>query len=263
MATNPKSDDFGKKILMALFGVLLVYLTFYLGTLMRNNVKKFQTIGEADRMERTVTVTGVAKVTAMNDVAITTIGYTNIDANLDKARAENNKVMDAILLDIKKLGLEEKDLQSNYSINPENDYTQAGSVFKGYRVTNNLTVKIRDLGKITSVLSLAGKFGANQVSGLQFTIDDTENLKVNARSKAILDAKAKAAKLAALLNVRLGDIVSYSDYENSPMFYGSKVGLGMGGPAMEASLGPSDVSSGSQDISMNVSLTYSISSRSW
>ncbi len=263
MATNPKNDDFGKKILMALFGVLLVYLTFYLGTLMRNNVKKYNSIGLSDKMERTVTVNGTAKVTAKNDIAVTTVGYTNIDLDLDKARTDNNKVMDAVMADIKKLGFDEKDLQSNYTINPENDYTQKGSIFKGYRVTNNVTVKIRDLSKITAVLALAGKYGANQVTGLQFTIDDPENLKNLARAKALLDAKRKAEQLANLLGVRLLEVVSYGDYEN-PQAYGAKEGFGMGGGiAAAADFGPSAVSSGSQDIYMNVSLTYSISQRAW
>lgn len=254
--------DFGKKILMTLFGVLMIYLTFYLGTLMRNNVKKYETIGRADKMERTVTVVGNAKVTAKNNIAITTIGFTNIDLNLDKARSDNNKVMDALMADIKNLNIDEKDLQSNFTINPENDYTPKGSIFKGYRVTNNLTLKIRDLSKITEVLALAGKHGANQVTGLQFTIDDPEDLKVQARNKAVLDAKQKAAQLAGLLNVKLGDLVSYSDYENAPV-YGMKEGFGMGGFAAPASVAPNAVSSGSQDIYMNVSLTYSISPQAW
>lgn len=262
MSVNPKENDFGKKILMTLFGVLLVYLTFYLVTLMRNNLKTFETIGRADKMERTVTVNGTGKVTAKNDIAVTTIGYTNIDIDLDKARAANNKVMDAVLAEIIKLGFDEKDLQSNYTINPENDYTQTGSVFKGYRVTNNVTLKIRDLSKITAVLSLAGKYGSNQVSGLQFTIDDSENLKIQARNKALIDAKRKALILANLLNVNLGEIVSYGDYEVQPL-YGAKEAFGMGGAAVQADLGPSMVSSGSQDISMNVSITYSISPRAW
>ncbi len=264
MAINPKENDFGKKILMTLFGVLLVYLTVYLGTLMRNNVKKYQTIGMADKMERTVTVNGTAKVTAKNDIAITTIGYTNIDLNLDKARSDNSKVMDAVLADVKKVGIDDLDLQSNYTINPENDYTHSGSGVKGYRVTNNVTIKIRDLSKTTAVLALAGKYGANQVTGLQFTIDDPENMKNQARSKALVDARRKALQLASLLGVRLGEVVSYADYENPPV-YGAKEGFGIGGGGVTApaDLGPSAVSSGSQDIYMNVSLTYTILQNAW
>jgi uncharacterized protein YggE len=253
-----EGENFGRKILMTLVGVLIVYLTFYIGTLMRNNIRKFDTIGQADTMERMITVVGTAKVTGNNDIAVTTIGFSNLDTDVSKAQSENKKVMDQVAADLKQLGIEAKDLQSNYSINPEYDYTQKGTTLKGYRVNNNVTVKIRNLNKISDILSLAGKYGANQVGGLSFTIDDTENLKTEARYKALLDAKKKSLQLSEKLGVQLGEVISYSDYENSPMpmysSYAKSYGLGGGG----SDLGPAEVSSGSQDIVMNVSITYKI-----
>lgn len=251
-------EEFGRKILMTLFGVLLVYVTFYVGTLMRNNIKKYETIGEADKMERTITVTGFGKVTGRNDIAMTTIGYSNIGTDVAKAQEENKGVMDKITDEVKKLGIEEKDLQSNYTINPEYDYTQKGSVFKGYRVTNNLTVKIRDLGKISAVLSLAGKYGANQVGGLSFTIDEPENLKNLARDKALAEAKQKADRMAVLLGVRVGEVLSYNDYEQSSANFYTRNMDGFGNMAVEQAAAGPDVMSGSKDIGMNVSVTFKI-----
>ena len=248
---------------MTLLGVLIVYLTFYVGTLMRNNIKKYDTIGQADTMERSITITGTAKVTGNNDIAITTIGYSNLDSDVGKAQAENKKVMDQVFTDLKQIGISEKDLQTNYSINPEYDYTQKGTVFKGYRINNNLTVKIRDLSKISPVLSLAGKYGANQVGGLSFTIDDTENLKTEARAKALLDAKRKALVLADSLGVRLGEVISYADYENQPMpvyDYYAKSAYGMGG--IGGGSAPAEIAGGTRDIVMNVSVTYKLLSSS-
>lgn len=247
-------DEFGHKILMTLFGVLLVYATFYIGSLMRNSVRQYDFIGKADQNERMITINGFAKVTAKNDIAMTTIGYFNIDADIAKAQADNKKVMDAVINDLKQLGIEEKDMRTDYTMNPEYDYTQKGQVFKGYRVTNNVTVKIRDLTKINQVLGLPAKDGANQVGGLSFTIDDTENLKTLARTKAMADAKRRAAQLANSLGVVLGEVVSYNDYESTDpgMYYGRG-----GGMAMDAAA-PAVVASGSNDVNMNVSITYKI-----
>lgn len=248
---------FGKPIFMTLLGVFIVYSTFYVGTLMKNEIKKYNYIGQADQTERTINITGTAKVTASNDIAMTTIGYSNIDQDVAKAQAENKKVMDKVYADLKQMGIQEKDLQTNYSIYPEYDYTQKGSVLKGYRVNSNLTVKIRDLNKISDVLGLAGKYGANQVTGLSFTIDDTENLKNEARTKALADAKRKAVLLANQLGVAIGEVVSYADYENSPApIYSYAKGMGMGGGAADS--GPAEVSGGTQDIVMNVTITYKI-----
>jgi len=250
--------DFSKKIIMTFVGVLIVYLIFYIGTLIRNNIQEYNYIGKTDRSERMITVTGYGKITGTNDIAVTTLGYSNTALKVSDAQKDNKKVMDGIMADLKAMEIDPKDLQSDYNIYPEYDYIDSGRNFKGYRVTSNITVKIRDLSKIEDVLSLAGKYGANQISGLQFTIDDTQNLKAQAREKAIADAKEKAKKLSDDLGVRVLSVVSYNEYESSDYYpmtsskylYGEAVGLGGGGVA--------DVASGSQDVSINVNITYEI-----
>ena len=242
---------------MTIVGILLVYLVFYVGTLIRNNVQKYNFIGKADRMERTITVNGFGKVSGNNDIAMTTMGYSNTDKDVAKAQADNKKVMDQIFAELKKMGVEDKDLQSNYTIYPDYNYTQdRGQELKGYRVSNSLTIKIRDLTKISDILALAGKFGATEVRGLSFTIDEPENLKSQARDKALSDVKEKANNLSAALGVRLGEIVSYNEYEGGVDMYQPKVmysevgGMGGGGPAA--------ISGGSKDVTMNLSVTFEI-----
>ncbi len=252
---------FGKKMIMTLAGILLVYLVFYVGTLIHSNIKKYDLIGQADHMERTITINGFGKVNGKNDIAVTTIGYSNTDKDIAKAQADNKKVMDQIYTELKNMGIAEKDLQSEYSVYPDYNYTQEkGQELKGYRVSNSLTIKIRDLSKIGNVLGLAGEYGANEVNGLNFTIDDPENLKSQARDKAVADAKAKAQQLANNLGVHLGSLVSYGEYDNSgdtyPLKYAESTGLGMGGAPTAA---PASVSGGSMDVTMNVNLVYEIS----
>lgn len=249
--------DFGKKILLTFFGVLLVYLIFFVGTLVRNNIKKFDYIGRADKMESTIMVNGVGRVNGSNDIAMTTIGYSNTDKDVAKAQTANKKVMDQIMAELKKMGVAEKDMQTNYTVYPDYDYTQdKGQILKGYKVSNQLTVKIRDLSKVTQVLGLAGKYGATEVGGLNFAVDDSENLKSEARTQAIADAKSKASFLAKSLGVRLGRVVSYNEYEASPSVdYYAKGGMmaeGGGGAMMP------EVASGSKEILMNVQVNYEI-----
>lgn len=260
----PRSDkdSFVKKILMVLVAVVLVYLTLYLGTLMRNNIKKYEYIGQAEQMERTIAVNGTGKVTAQNDVAMTTVGHSSVDKDVTKAQTENKKVMDPLFKDLKALGIEDKDLQSNYSINPEYNYSNdKGSQLVGYRVNNSVSIKIRDLSKISAVLNLTGKYGATEVGGLSFIVDDMEDLRGEARTKALEDAKSKARELAKTLGVTLGDIVSYNDYDSSPgpMYYGRDAL--MSEKAMNVGGGPSALASGSQEVTMNVTIVYKIISK--
>jgi uncharacterized protein YggE len=253
------SHNFGRKILWTVLGIFLVYGVFYVGTLIRNNLKEYNYIGRAPRMERTVSVNGFGKVTGNNDIAQTTIGFSNTDRDIAKAQADNKKVMDQVYADLKKMGIAEKDLQANYSIYPEYNYTQErGQELKGYKVNNSLTIKIRDLNKISEVLGLAGKYGANEVSGLSFTIDDPENLKMEAKQKALADAKVKANALAQALGVRLGGVISYYESEVGGDYYAPKYDMatGMGGVMNMAA--PAAVPSGSKDVAMNVTIIYEI-----
>ena len=242
-------------------GVLMVYLIFFVGTLMRNNIRKYDFIGQMDQSERMITVMGYGKATGTNDIAATTIGYTNVDKDVKKAQDENNKVMKQVMDELKKLGIKEEDLQTDYTIYPEYDYQNIEVIgdgdeykIKGYRVTQSVTVKIRDLSKVSAVLDLAGKFGANQVSALSFTIDDQESLKNKAREKALIDVRVKAEKLAQSLNVVLGEVVSY--YETPDYNYG--YGYGSPSPTMYDSPMAAPVAPGSKDAVMNVNVTYKV-----
>lgn len=251
---------FVKKLKIVLLFILLVYLIFFVGTLVRNNIKKYHYIGKADSMERTLSVNGFGKVSGNNDIAVTTIGYSNTNKDVAKAQAENKKVMDKIMDELKKLNIAEKDLQTNYTIYPDYNYNQQeGQKLIGYRVSNNVTVKIRDLSKIPEILGLAGKYGATEVGGLSFTIDDPENLKADARAKALSDVKAKARLLADKLGVKLGNMVSYNEYEGGSDYYPTMKAYGIGGA--EAGGGPETVAAGSKDVTMNVNITYEILSK--
>lgn len=251
--------SFGKKLIMTLVGVAMVYFIFYLGTLINNNLKKHDTIGKMDKSERMITVNGMGKVTGNNNIAVTTIGYSNTSKEVSAAQADNKKVMDQVMADLQKMGIADKDLESNYTIYPDYNYTaEGGQVLKGYKVSNSITVKIRDLTKINDVLSLAGKYGATEVGGLSFTIDDPSNLKDQARNKAMEDVARKAEYLAKSLGVRLGNVVSYYENDTNGDYYpkySSSVmaeGGGIGGGA------PAVVAGGSNDVIMNVSVTYEL-----
>ena len=249
---------FGKKILLTLVGVLVVYLVCLVWTMVVLNIKKYKFVGRADRPEHTITVTGYGKVTGKNDIAVTTLGYSNVDKDVAAAQKNNQQVMNQIMADLAKLGIAEKDLESNYSVAPEYNYTGVkGEELLGYRVTNSVTIKIRDLSKISAILSFAGKYGANQVGGLNFTIDEPEALKDEARQEAWADAAFKAQKLAAALGVRMVAVVSYSEDGGGtgyPIYY-DRMAVTLG---PESSMGPTPIASGGQDVSMNVNITYEI-----
>lgn len=256
--TSTGPHGWSKKIFWALMCVALVFGIFLIESRAEYEQRRAAQVGIADRAVPTFTVSGFGKVTGTNDIAMTTIGFTNTDKDVATAQANNKKVMDQVMADLKKLGIEDRDLQTDYSIYPDYDYpADKGQQLKGYKVSQSVTVKIRKLDKIPSVLALAGKYGANEVGGLSFTIDDAENLRAEARVKALASAKEKAQKLADSLGMRIVEVINYSEYEGGGDDYQmlrnvAPVAEGVGG------LSAPTVSSGSTDVQMTVNLTYEI-----
>jgi hypothetical protein len=106
------------------------------------------------------------------------------------------------------------DIQTtNYSINPEYDYSGEERRLVGYRVDNTVVAKIRDLDSAGSVIdaTVAAVGDEIQVSGVSFSIEDDTELVAAARTAAWDDASAKAQQLATLAGIELGEAVMISE----------------------------------------------------
>ena len=93
----------------------------------------------------------------------------------------------------------------------------------GYTLEQDVQVKIRDFTKIGDILSAATSSGANVVGDLQFTIDNPEQFKEQARAQAIAQAKSNAQNLAKESGLNLGKLINVyeNNYNPSPIMYNS------------------------------------------
>ena len=90
-------------------------------------------------------------------------------------------------------------------------------VIIGYEVTNQLTVKLRDLDDAGSVIDEVKAAGGNlRFNGIRFTIDDTDPLQDEARAAAIGDMMDKANQVASLTGVELGKLINISESGGQP-----------------------------------------------
>ena len=86
-------------------------------------------------------------------------------------------------------------------------------VLAGYQVTNQLTVKLRDLDGIGELIDQVTAAGGDLIrfQGINFTIEDTKELQDQARAAAIEDLKAKADQVAGLSGVQLGALINITE----------------------------------------------------
>ena len=211
-------------------------------------------------IERSITVVGEGKVSVSPDVAEANVGVEVLAPTVKGATAEAKERMTAIMAALQEAGIAEKDIQtSNYSIYFERYpeiralvETEPSEVEGNYRVSNMVRVKIRDLDKIGAVLDEVIEAGANNVYGVNFTLDDPSEVRSEARAKAIADAKAKAQELADLNGVNLGEVLQISE-----VIGGSFPTIGMP-MAMEYAGGGGPISPGELEYSVQIQVTYAI-----
>ncbi len=245
------------KILATLGGIVLVCMIVLFGTMIRNNIQTFHFIGKADRSEHTFSVESQGKVVVTPDIATTNMGMTAEAPTVAEAQEKNTKTMNMLIEKLKALGIEAKDIQTaNYNVWPQYNYTEKdGQVLKGYQVSQNVSVKIRNLQNANNVLALAGEVGINNVSGITFTIDDRDVYKAKAREIALKKVHDKAEALAASLGVRIVGVVSYSEYEGGQNDY-SLYKTNM--VAESAPMAAPSVEPGTTDVILSVNVTYEI-----
>ena len=209
-------------------------------------------------------VSGSGTVYAKADIANMNVGLkTEVKKTAAEATKENSDQMNEILVVLKDLGIESKDIKtSSYSLNPVYNWTEKdGQKLSGYEVYQSVTLKIRDLEKIGDIIAKTTEKGANQVGGINFTIDDEYELKNEARELAITKAKEKAELIATQTGMKLGKIVgvyenSYSpvmayDYSNArkEMAFDEVLGAGISAPGIEA---------GQNEVKVEVTLNYEV-----
>lgn len=211
-----------------------------------------------DRERLTISVSGDGRVFVPPDIAELSFGVQTGRVETAKVAMEKlRKHMDAIFRAVKDHSVEEKDIRTeHFSLNPVYDWTEKGQVFRGFEASQSFQVKVRDLDQVDDVLTAATDSGANQAGGVQFTIDDPEKQRAEAREEAVTEAKEKAKLLAADLGKRLGKLRGFSEGGGGwvqPMMLMRAEKAGVGGAVPDLPL-----PAGEQEVNVQVTLTYEL-----
>ena len=94
----------------------------------------------------------------------------------------------------------------------------------GYSVSNNVTVTLRDLPRLGSLLDKAVAAGANSAYGVSFGHNDLSALLDKARPLAVADARRKAEIYASAGGARLGRLATLTEETGpqSPIAFASR-----------------------------------------
>ena len=175
-------------------------------------------LAPAHAAEKLITVIGEATVAVAPEAAVIRIGVSSQDKTAREASDANAKQMIAVLAAIKSNGVAERDIQtSRLSLQPQYDPNKGGTArLTGFQATNQVTVRIRDIDKLPTLLDGAIASGANEMSGIEFVVLEQSQLLDRAREDAIADAHRKAELYAKAAGVKLGRVVAITEEGSAP-----------------------------------------------
>ncbi len=244
--------------------IALVGLVVALGSYAYYTIKQSQYMYSGPT---TISVTGEGEAVGVPDIGKFTFSVTESGEEAASAQEASGTKINDIIEALKAAGVEEKDIKTEYyNMYPKYKYEQAPCPFgsycpgeqvqDGFEVTQTIAVKVRQLDKSGELLAMVGDKGATNISSLEFTIDDSEVLKDEARAKAIANAKEKAKILAKELDVRLVKMVGYYEDEGGVVPY-----YGMGGDMMKvesAVFEAPQLPAGENTTTSRITITYQV-----
>src|SRR5436190_10473631 len=205
-----------------------------------------------------ISVSGEASVSVAPDLAQVEGGVTSEAKSAREASDANNAAMGKVLLALKSAGIEEKDYQtSRLSLQPQYAQATQGRTVSpqivGYRASNRVIIKVRDVTKVANVIDTLVGAGANEVGGINFIVTQASKALDEARAKAVADARRKAEIYAKAAGVTLGEPLSITEEGAAPpVVFRSKMAAPMAGNA------PAPVAPGEELLSITVNVNWVI-----
>jgi len=163
-----------------------------------------------------IKVIGEGELVLPPDTASVSLGVITEMKELMNAQNQNSIEITKIINAVKALGIPPNLIQtSDYRIETEYDYEQGKQLFRGYKVTHILLVKLEELPLVGKVVDTAVQNGANFVSNIQFSLKNKNDFYLQALALALNNASEKAKTIASTLQVTLNPAPS-SIVESSP-----------------------------------------------
>ena len=165
-----------------------------------------------------VTIQVVERIESTPDLANMSAGVTSLAPTASAALAETARRMDVVIARARAAGIAERDIQtSGISVEPSYSYPARGALgdvpprIVGYRASNNVQLRARNLANLGALIDALVTAGANQVSGPHFALEDPAPLLVGARDRAFAEAGRQAAEYARRAGARGARLVSITE----------------------------------------------------
>jgi uncharacterized protein len=213
-----------------------------------------------DRTARvhSIRASGEATVRAKPDRAQISIGVVTQAPSAQAASAQNATQTSAVLDALKRaLGPSGEIKTSGYSISPQYQYANGRPPkITGYQASNSVLTSVNDLSLTGKVIDAANEAGANDITGISFSLRDDNAIRAQALAEAALKARSAAEAIAKALNVHITSVLE-ADTTEAPVVRPMNKAFAMmaEGAAPRA---PTPIEPGDLDVRASVTVTFEV-----
>jgi len=216
------------------------------------------TIGTVDlnTQQEGIWVNGQGEVTVTPDLATLWLGVEAQADTVTEAQSQAVEAMDNVMDALTDNGVDEDDIQTQYfSINQVTRWDDDEYVVIGYRVTNMVTAKIRDIDNVGAIIDAVATAGGDltRINNIAFSVDDPSEYYEEAREEAMADAEAKAEQLADLAGVELGKPTYISEGTIYPPVIYRDTGMAVPEEGYTTPISPGEI-----ELTLTVQVAYAI-----
>ena len=167
-----------------------------------------------------IKVIGTGRIQAAPDTAIITLGVVTEGQDLEKVQSENAEAATRVIKTILNSGVPRDNIRTtSYTIEPQYDYEDGKQIFKGYKVSNILSIEVTRLSEVGEIIDGAVNAGANIVQGVSFIIKNTEPYYNEALRLALRNAQSKALTLSQDMAIKIDRIpISIKEVQPSRVY---------------------------------------------
>lgn len=242
------------------FLISILIFAVVLLALAGNNRVSSKTVSAAafngDELPRGLCVTATSTVKLQPDFANVSFSVETKNMNLGDAQSENAKRVQDLMASLREQNIDESDIKTvNFYVFPEYDYSY-GQRFTGYRVNNQINVKVKDFNNTGKLIDAATCSGAIVVSGIQFSVEDYSIGYNRALKEAFELAKEKAAVLSQAATADNLKIVSIKEIPSN--FYGGYERVCFAKSSDSGAMVNTQIMQGEIEISATVEVRYEL-----
>jgi hypothetical protein len=207
-----------------------------------------------------VVVSGDALVQERPDTAVVTVSVVTQARTALAAQQENATRTEAVVRAVRQAtGAGAEVETSGYNLQPQYTYREGQPpLIQSYQAQNSVTVTTGDLARVGVIIDAASNAGANQVSGLSFTLRRDQPARQRALADATRAAMAKAQTIATVLGgqvIRIVEVQEATAFVRPVQVYDQIETLAVKSRAAQA---PTPVEIGSLDIRSQVTLVAEV-----